>query len=47
VAPLTPCARVLFDAEGTKVAEIKDVFQQHTDVNKLLGAGEFFHISVL
>jgi hypothetical protein len=30
-----------FDAKGTKVAEVKDVFHQHTEVNKLLGAGEF------
>ncbi len=34
------CA-VFFDMKGDKVAEVKDVFHQHTDVNKLLGAGEF------
>ncbi len=32
---------VFFDMKGVKVAEIKDVFHEHTDVNKLLGAGEF------
>ncbi len=32
---------VFFDMKGVQVAEIKDVFHQHTDVNKLLGAGEF------
>jgi len=32
---------VFYDAKGTKVAEVKDVFRQHTDVNKLLGAGDF------
>ena len=32
---------VFFDMKGVQVAEVKDVFHQHTDVNKLLGAGEF------
>jgi len=32
---------VFYDAKGVKAAEIKDVFHQHTDVNKLLGAGDF------
>ncbi|MBL9176696.1 MAG: hypothetical protein JNM65_01460 [Verrucomicrobiaceae bacterium] len=32
---------VFYDAKGVKAAEIKDVFHQHTDVNKLLGTGDF------
>ena len=32
---------VFFDATGAKVAEVSDVFHRHTDVNKLLGKGDF------
>ena len=32
---------VFFDAKGAKVAEVSDVFHKHTDVNQLLGKGDF------
>ena len=32
---------VFIDQQANKVGEVIDVFRQHTDVNKLLGKGEF------